>query len=117
MYYKYTVDGYIITFGQFEAQPVGYTAIAEAAYTQIVDAFAARPTAPTGYDYRLRDGTLQWELYALPEPLTYTAEELAEMTNAEMEAVLYQYGISASLNKANLVRLVLAAQAEGGGGV
>ena len=43
----------------------------------------------------------------------YTEDELSAMTNAELEFILAGYGVSASMNKANLIRLILSLQ--GGG--
>lgn len=40
----------------------------------------------------------------------YTHTALQAMTNAELETILAGFGISASMNKANMVRLILAAQ-------
>ena len=40
----------------------------------------------------------------------YTEEELSAMTNAELERILYGYGVSASMNKENLIRLILSLQ-------
>ena len=40
----------------------------------------------------------------------YTEEELSAMTNAELEIILAGYGVSASMNKANLIRLILSLQ-------
>lgn len=40
----------------------------------------------------------------------YTEEELSAMTNAELEIILAGYGVSASMNKANLIRLILSMQ-------
>lgn len=45
----------------------------------------------------------------------YTQTTLQAMTNAELETILAGFGISASMNKANMVRLILAAQ--GGDGI
>ena len=45
----------------------------------------------------------------------YTQTALQAMTNAELETILAGFGISASMNKANMVRLILAAQ--GGDGL
>ena len=45
----------------------------------------------------------------------YTQTALQAMTNAELETILAGFGISASMNKANMVRLILAAQ--GGEGI
>ena len=40
----------------------------------------------------------------------YTEDELSAMTNAELEIILAGYGVSASMNKANLIRLILSLQ-------
>ena len=43
---------------------------------------------------------------------TYTRESLEAMTNSELEHILYGYGISASMNKENLIRLILSLQGD-----
>ena len=43
---------------------------------------------------------------------TYTRESLEAMTNAELEQILYGYGVSASMNKENLIRLILSLQGD-----
>lgn len=43
---------------------------------------------------------------------TYTREALEAMTNAELEQILYGYGVSASMNKENLIRLILSLQGD-----
>ena len=40
----------------------------------------------------------------------YTEDELSAMTNAELEIILAGMGISASMNKANMIRLILSLQ-------
>ena len=42
----------------------------------------------------------------------YTWESLEAMTNAELEQILYGYGVSASMNKENLIRLILSLQGD-----
>ena len=114
MYYKQISGGYLIAVGHTEATAASVTQITEDEYNEINSFLATRPVAPDGYRYRPTDA-LTWELCELPPaPQNYTAEELAAMTNAELEAVLYRYGISANMTKANMVRLVLAAQSEEG---
>lgn len=44
------------------------------------------------------------------QPTTYTAEQLAEMTNAELSAILAEMGISGSMTKANMIALILDKQ-------
>lgn len=43
---------------------------------------------------------------------SYTKEALEEMTNAELERILYSMGVSANMTKANMVTLILAMQAD-----
>ena len=40
----------------------------------------------------------------------YTEAELSAITNAELEIILAGYGVSASMNKANMVTLIMALQ-------
>lgn len=77
---------------------------------------AAQETMPQrdGYGYRLRED-LTWEEYELPpseEPETYTEEALLGMTNAELTEILTGLGVSATMNKVNMVRLILLMQGE-----
>ena len=52
----------------------GESEITESEYNAIMQKIRIRPTAPDGYDYKLRADTLEWELVELPpvepEPLT-----------------------------------------------
>lgn len=113
MYFKNEKDGYILGCG------IGNVCeeITENEYAQIAAAIHNRPTAPDGCDYRLRTD-LTWELVDLPpvseEPAVYTQSILEGMTNAELAQILAGYGITASMNKANMIRLIL--QAQGGEG-
>ena len=43
---------------------------------------------------------------------TYTREALEAMTNDDLEQILYGYGVSASMNKENLIRLILSLQGD-----
>lgn len=65
-----------------------------------------------------------WREVALPESyredntetsngVIWSKDTLMGMTNAELEQILYSYGITASMTKANMVRMILIAQ--GGG--
>lgn len=84
-------------------------------YAEISTALTAKPDAPAGYAYHLTDD-LTWAMEALPESAelersgVYTRAELEEMSNAELETILWQYGITANMTKANLIRLILSAQ-------
>lgn len=71
------------------------------------------------------DCTDGWQEVALPEGhleddkatsngVIWSKDTLMGMTNAELEQILYSYGITASMTKANMVRMILIAQ---GGGV
>lgn len=112
MYFKNVKDGYILGFG------IGNvcTEITAEEYAKIKAAAHNRPTPPDGYDYRLRTD-LTWELVELPpapaEPTAYTQNILEQMTNAELAEILASFGISANMTKANMVRLILAAQEAG----
>ena len=60
-YYKVVKDGYILLVGE----NCGGQEITEAEYKRIISAVRTKPTAPDGYDYRLKD-TMEWEIYNLP---------------------------------------------------
>ena len=108
-YYKQTADGYITAIGTGRT---GGETITREEYAAIVSAMAARPTPEDGHCYRLTD-RLTWESAELERSGVYTRAELEEMSNAELETILWQYGITANMTKANLIRLILSAQ--GGG--
>lgn len=44
------------------------------------------------------------------QPTAYTAEQLAEMTNAELEAICAELGINPNKNKANMITLIMDKQ-------
>ncbi len=110
-YFRIDKDGYLLTVG-YGGGTHGEDITAEE-YSTIKAAVLNRPKPPLGYDYRLRTD-LTWELTELPpapaEPTVYTQQTLEAMTNAELETILASYGISASMNKANMVQLILQAQ-------
>lgn len=108
-YYKQTADGYITAIGTGRT---GGETITQEEYAAIVAAMATRPTPEDGNSYRLTD-RLTWESAELERNGVYTRAELEEMSNAELETILWQYGITANMTKANLIRLILSAQ--GGG--
>lgn len=105
-YYKQTTDGYITAIGTGRT---GGETITQEEYAAIVAAMAARPTPEDGHSYRLTD-RLTWESAELERSGVYTRAELEEMSNAELETILWQYGIAANMTKANLIRLILSAQ-------
>lgn len=76
-------DGYILSVGLVNTcvpDEIGY--VSEERYTEVVNAFSEKPTAPDGYDYRLTTG-LEWELYELPE------EAPTLLTETEQKAKAY----------------------------
>lgn len=105
-YYKQTTDGYITAIGTGRT---GGETITQEEYAAIVAAMAARPTPEDGHCYRLTD-RLTWESAELERSGVYTRAELEEMSNAELETILWQYGITANMTKANLILLILSAQ-------
>ena len=108
-FYKQTTDGYITAIGTGRT---GGETITQEEYAEIVAAMAARPTPEDGRSYRLTD-RLTWEAAELERSGVYTREELEGMSNAELETILWQYGITANMTKANLIRLILSAQRGG----
>lgn len=70
-----------------------------------------KPIAGAGFDYRLKADTMLWEIYEIPPtPAVYTQAVLEQMTNAELEQILYSYGRTANMTKANLASLILQLQ-------
>ena len=63
MYQKNTENGYIVSI----VSGVTNGNITEEEYSSILAVIRNKPTAPDGYDYRLRED-LTWELYELPTP-------------------------------------------------
>ena len=109
-FYKQISDGYIVSIGTVESTVTGE--ITQAEYEQLAGMIAERPAAPEGKYYRLKSD-FTWELCDLPPAEAseqYTQDALEELTVADLETILAGYGISASMNKANMIRLILAAQ-------
>ena len=105
-FYKQTTDGYITAIGTGRT---GGETITQQEYAAIVAAMATRPTPDDGHSYRLTD-RMTWESAELERSGVYTRAELEEMSNAELETILWQYGITANMTKANLILLILSAQ-------
>lgn len=61
MYRKNTENGYIISLLKGD---VGGN-ITEEEYNEILSVIRTKPTAPEGFDYRLRED-LSWELFEMP---------------------------------------------------
>lgn len=108
-FYKQTNGAYITAIG---TGGTGGETITQQEYAAIVAAMATRPTPEDGRSYRLTD-RLTWESAELERSGVYTRAELEEMSNAELRLILTKLGLALALTKANMVRLILAAQ-EGG---
>lgn len=61
-YYKTLSDSYVLMVGT-----IGDTEIPESEYQTIVTKIQNKPSAPEGFQYRLRNDNFEWELAALPE--------------------------------------------------
>ena len=113
-YFKVLDNGYIA--GVQTVSSDGGGNITESEYNEILSIIHNRPTAPDGYGYRLRED-LTWELYELPvvdetETEQYTEKQLAAMTNAELQTVLADMGISGTMTKANMITLITSKAVE-----
>lgn len=53
---------------------------------------------------------VEYEVDETTETTAYTAEQLSEMTNAELSAICTEMGISGSMTKANMIALILDKQ-------
>lgn len=76
-YYKIIIDGYLVSIGNGS----GGTEITEAEYAELLNIIRNKPSAESGYDYRLK-ADLTWELYELPpvpEDDEITAEEALDI--------------------------------------
>lgn len=71
MYAKMIEDGYIVVVGT----GIGGTEITAEEYAEIMKAIDNSPTAPTGYEYKLRADNLEWELVELPPQPDPDAED------------------------------------------
>lgn len=71
-FYKIVDGGYIAGFGTNGNDSA--TEITEAEYSNLLSLIRSAPSAPDGFQYKLRADTLEWELVKLPpiehEPLT-----------------------------------------------
>lgn len=62
MYTKTVYNGYIYAAGEMQ----GGIPITTAEFAAICNAFRYKPTPEPGYNYLLKDGTLEWVLVELP---------------------------------------------------
>lgn len=116
-YYKMTdADGNLTAIGTgsggVEITAAEYAALAEeiAQKAELVASLAAGDITQTEIREDWRD-----EIVRRVEALStrsdgYTQEALEEMTNAELERILSGMGVSANMNKSNMVTLILALQ-------
>ena len=122
-YYKMTdADGKLTAIGTgdggVEISEEKYTALSAeiAEKAALVDALAdGRISAEEVREDWREELVRRAEDRAQDTAAVYTQTALQAMTNAELETILAGFGISASMNKANMVRLILAAQ--GGDGI
>lgn len=108
-YYKMIIDGYLIAVGNGS----GGEEITEAEYNNLLEVIRNKPSAESGYDYRLK-ADLTWELYELPiveeEQTAYTTEQLEAMTSTELREICAELGISGTMTKANMISLIMGKQ-------
>lgn len=61
-FYKIINNGYLVAIGNGS----GGTEITEAEYNNLLEIIHNKPIAESGFDYRLRADTLEWELVEIP---------------------------------------------------
>ena len=83
---KFVLNGYVIAVGE---GLVGEQ-ISDADYSALIAIIQSKPTPPTGYEYKLRADTLEWELVEAPE------EEIidGEATVEDYESALTEVGVN-----------------------
>ena len=89
-----------------------YTVLSEeiAEKAALVAALAAGEITETDIREDWREEIVRWAQALNAHDDTYTQEALEAMTNAELEIILTGMGISANMNKTNMVTLILAMQ-------
>ena len=83
-YYKTIIDGYLVSVGTGTSG----TEITESEYNDLLSIIHNRPTPSTGFDYKLKADTLEWELVELP-PI----EEDDEATESDYITALQDLGV------------------------
>lgn len=83
-YYKQIENDYLLSIGTGS----GHEEITAEEYEQILNTIRSKPTAETGYDYRLK-ADLTWELYELPP----VEEVEQEATIEDYAAALHNMGV------------------------
>ena len=121
-YYKMTdAEGNLTAIGTgsggVEISAEEYTVLAEeiAEKAALVAALAAGEITETDLREDWRDEIVRRAGEISAGADLYTEDELSAMTNAELEIILAGYGVSASMTKANLIRLILSLQGGGEG--
>lgn len=84
-YYKTIIDDYLISIGTS-----GTEEITESEYNDLYSVIASKPIAQSGYKYRLKADTLEWELVELPEPIDTDDDATIE----DYESALTELGVN-----------------------
>lgn len=118
-YYKMTdADGNLTAIGTgtggTEITAEEYDALAEeiSQKAALVDALIAGEIAEADIREDWREEILRRAEMSKSTPGGYTKEELTGMSNEELEQILKTMGVSANMNKANMVTLILALQSD-----
>lgn len=118
-YYKMTdAEGNLTAIGTgaggTEITAEEYTVLAEeiAEKAKLVAALAAGEITETDIREDWREEILRRAEALNAHDDTYTQEALEAMSNAELERILGEMGVSANMTKANMVTLILAMQEE-----
>lgn len=83
-YYKTIIDGYLVSVGT----GTGGIEITESEYNDLLSIIHNRPTPQTGFDYKLKADTLEWELVELPP-----VEDDDEATESDYIDALQDLGV------------------------
>ena len=118
-YYKMTdTDGKLTAIGtgsggtEITAEEYAALSAEITAKAALVAALAAGEITETDIREDWRDEIVRRAGAVSASTDAYTREALESMTNAELEQILYGYGVSASMNKENLIRLILSLQGD-----
>ena len=116
-YYKMTdAEGKLTAIGTgdggVEISAEEYTALSDeiAEKAALVAALAAGEITETDIREDWREEIVRRSAAVSASADTYTRDALEAMTNADLEIILAGMGISANMNKANMVTLILAMQ-------
>lgn len=85
-YYKLINDGYLVAVGT----GAGGDEITKVDYNEMLEIIRNKPIAESGYDYRLRADTLEWELVEVPV-IDEQPEE--EATVEDYEEAIGRFGV------------------------